>query len=45
MPIKIAVIGAGSIGFTRRLMRDILSVPELQTANLPSTISTSTTSK
>ena len=28
MPIKIAVIGAGSIGFTRRLMRDILSVPE-----------------
>ncbi|MEE2728492.1 MAG: alpha-glucosidase/alpha-galactosidase [Candidatus Latescibacterota bacterium] len=29
MPIKIAVIGAGSIGFTRRLMRDILSVPEL----------------
>ena len=30
MPIKIAVIGAGSIGFTRRLMRDILSVPELQ---------------
>ncbi len=30
MPIKIAMIGAGSIGFTRRLMRDILSVPELQ---------------
>ena len=29
MPIKIAVIGAGSIGFTRRLMGDILSVPEL----------------
>jgi alpha-galactosidase len=29
MPIKIAMIGAGSIGFTRRLMRDILSVPEL----------------
>ena len=29
MPIKVAVIGAGSIGFTRRLMRDILSVPEL----------------
>ena len=29
MPIKIAMIGAGSIGFTRTLMRDILSVPEL----------------
>lgn len=29
MPVKVAVIGAGSIGFTRRLMRDILSVPEL----------------
>ncbi|HEY9075721.1 MAG TPA: alpha-galactosidase [Anaerolineaceae bacterium] len=30
MTIKIAMIGAGSIGFTRRLMRDILTVPELQ---------------
>lgn len=30
MSIKVAVIGAGSIGFTRRLMRDILSVSELQ---------------
>src|SRR5277367_794509 len=30
MPIKIAMIGAGSIGFTRRLMRDVLGVPELQ---------------
>lgn len=30
MPMKIAVIGAGSIGFTRRLFRDILAVPELQ---------------
>lgn len=30
MPIKIAVIGAGSIGFTRKLMRDIVTVPELQ---------------
>ncbi len=29
MSIKIAMIGAGSIGFTRRLMRDIVSVPEL----------------
>jgi len=27
--IKIAMIGAGSIGFTRRLMHDILAVPEL----------------
>ena len=29
MPIKIAMIGAGSIGFTRRLMRDVLGVAEL----------------
>ena len=29
MPIKIAMIGAGSIGFTRRLMQDILGVSEL----------------
>ena len=29
MSIKIAIIGAGSIGFTRRLMHDILGVPEL----------------
>ena len=29
MPVKVAVIGAGSIGFTRTLMRDILAVPEL----------------
>ena len=29
MSIKIAMIGAGSIGFTRRLMRDVLAVPEL----------------
>jgi alpha-galactosidase len=29
MSIKIAMIGAGSIGFTRRLIQDILSVPEL----------------
>ena len=33
MPIKIAIIGAGSIGFARRLMRDILSVPELADAS------------
>ena len=30
MPIKVAFIGAGSVGFTRRLFRDLLSVPELQ---------------
>jgi alpha-galactosidase len=30
MAIKIAMIGAGSIGFTRRLMQDVLTVPELQ---------------
>jgi len=30
MPLKVAFIGAGSIGFTRRLFRDMLSVPELQ---------------
>src|SRR4051812_32435888 len=29
MPLKIAMIGAGSIGFTRRLLRDILAVPEI----------------
>jgi len=29
MSLKIAMIGAGSIGFTRRLMQDILTVPEL----------------
>ena len=27
-PVKIAVIGAGSVGFTRKLLRDILAVPE-----------------
>ena len=30
MTIKIAFIGAGSVGFTRRLFRDVLTVPELQ---------------
>lgn len=29
MSIKIAIIGAGSIGFTRNIVRDILSVPEM----------------
>jgi alpha-galactosidase len=28
--LKIAIIGAGSLGFTRKLVTDILSVPELQ---------------
>ena len=28
MKLKIAIIGAGSIGFTRKLLQDILSVPE-----------------
>ena len=30
MGIKIAFIGAGSIGFTRKLLSDILTVPELR---------------
>jgi len=30
MSFKLAFIGAGSIGFTRNLLRDILSVPEFQ---------------
>jgi alpha-galactosidase len=29
MAIKVAFVGAGSIGFTRKLFRDILTVPEL----------------
>ena len=33
MPIKIAVIGAGSLGFTRMLVQDILSVPEFKDTN------------
>jgi alpha-galactosidase len=37
MPIRIAMIGAGSIGFTRRLMRDILAVPELTDATFAMT--------
>src|SRR3954447_10045436 len=28
--LKIAIIGAGSVGFTRTLVRDILCVPDLQ---------------
>ncbi len=30
MPIKVAFIGAGSVGFTRRLTQDVLTVPELR---------------
>ncbi len=30
MGLKIAFIGAGSVGFTRKLVQDLLSVPELQ---------------
>ena len=32
MGIKITIIGAGSLGFTRRLTHDVLCVPELQDA-------------
>ncbi len=32
MPLKIAFIGAGSFGFTRTLVRDVLLVPELREA-------------
>ncbi|CAN5797500.1 alpha-glucosidase/alpha-galactosidase [soil metagenome] len=32
MSLKIAFIGAGSIGFTRRLIHDLLTVPELREA-------------
>src|ERR1035437_10180438 len=28
-PIKVAIIGAGSVTFARRIFRDILAVPEL----------------
>lgn len=30
MPIKVTVLGAGSVGFTRTMVRDLLCVPELQ---------------
>lgn len=32
--MKIAIVGAGSIGFTRRLVRDLLSVPEVADTQL-----------
>lgn len=28
MPIKVAVVGAGAVGWTRKLLRDLLTVPE-----------------
>jgi alpha-galactosidase len=34
MAVKITFIGAGSIGFTRGLLADILSVPELQSSEI-----------
>ncbi|MBN1669800.1 MAG: alpha-glucosidase/alpha-galactosidase [Kiritimatiellae bacterium] len=34
MKFKVAFIGAGSIGFTRRLVEDILSVPEFRAVRL-----------
>ena len=33
MSLKIAFIGAGSVGFTRRLLRDLLAVPEFRAAH------------
>lgn len=32
MAIKVAMTGAGSIGFTRKRVQDILSAPELRRA-------------
>ena len=34
MPVKIVFIGAGSLGFTRTLVHDILTVPELRDAEI-----------
>jgi alpha-galactosidase len=34
MALKIAFIGAGSIGFTRRLVHDLMAVPELRRAQI-----------
>ena len=44
MAVKVAVIGAGSIGFTRKLMADILCVPELADTRIALRTSTSATS-
>jgi alpha-galactosidase len=32
--LKIAIIGAGSVGFTRKLVRDVLCVPELRDVDI-----------
>ena len=37
MALKIAFIGAGSIGFTRKLIHDLMAVPELRHAQLAMT--------
>ena len=34
MSIKIAVVGAGSVGFTRAMIHDILCIPELRDAQV-----------
>jgi len=34
MAVKVTVIGAGSLGFTRELLSDMLAVPELQNATI-----------
>lgn len=34
MSIKITILGAGSLGFTRRLVHDLLAVPELRDAHI-----------
>src|SRR5450756_605723 len=34
MSFKVAVIGAGSVGFTREIIRDLLSVPEFYSIEL-----------
>jgi alpha-galactosidase len=34
MSVKIAVVGAGSVGFTRAMIHDILCIPELQDAEV-----------
>lgn len=36
MSFKVAFIGAGSLGFTRGLLRDLLSVPEFSDIQIAS---------
>ena len=45
MSLKITFIGAGSIGFTRGLVRDILSVPEFDDAEIALTFPVATVAK